>query len=207
VAERVQVLRTLHCIRSKQTFSAEIRYETHFLNTEEKEKSIEDYVDSETAVARQQLQDPETVILQEQEDMRYAEMGGSTTRKPQTTFKARLIATGDSLSDLASPNDKECGEDEADDQDNTEQSTLSNNDTPRWVMGTITKTVHERMVTLWETQIGLKKLMQSGWADAADYFCNPLNGRIECSSNCQVSNRQKCSHTITNNISKAYAVP
>ena len=39
-------------------------------------------MDSETAVPRKPVEDPETVIKQNQEDMRNAEKVGLTTRKP-----------------------------------------------------------------------------------------------------------------------------
>jgi len=55
---------------------AEKRWESHCLSNEEKEEWIEDYVDRETAVARKRVQDADTAIIQEQEDMRYAETVG-----------------------------------------------------------------------------------------------------------------------------------
>jgi len=64
-AERVRALGALRSIRSKKKLSAEKRQETHVLSNEEKEKWIEDYVDRETAVARKQVQDAKTAIMQE----------------------------------------------------------------------------------------------------------------------------------------------
>jgi len=66
-------------MRSKMKFAAERRQETNFLNNKAKEKSIEDYVERETAVARERVQDAQTAIQQEQEDMKSAESGGSRT--------------------------------------------------------------------------------------------------------------------------------
>ena len=57
----------------------EKRRETHFLSNEEKDKWMEDYLDGETAVARNLVQDAETAIMQEQEHMRNVEKARLTT--------------------------------------------------------------------------------------------------------------------------------
>ena len=79
--------------------------ETHFLSYEEKENWIKDCVERETAVARKQVEDAETVIKQEQEYMRKAENEGLTTRQPTETYQERMFAIGDSLCDLESSDD------------------------------------------------------------------------------------------------------
>jgi hypothetical protein len=48
----------------------------HFLSNEEKEKWIEDYVDRETAGARKQVEDAESAVQQEQNDMTHVEIVG-----------------------------------------------------------------------------------------------------------------------------------
>jgi hypothetical protein len=84
-------------------------------------------------VARKQVQDAEREIKQ---DMTTAESRGATTGKPKTTFEEMLNAIGDSLSDLASSDNEQDGEDEEDDEEDTELGKLSDDDEPRWVMGT-----------------------------------------------------------------------
>jgi len=79
-----------------------------------------------------------------------------------------LVAIGDSLSNLASSDDGEDGEDEDDEE--TEQGKLSEDDKPGWVMGTITKTVQQRMERFRQKQMKFDELTQPGWEDAADYF-------------------------------------
>jgi len=79
-----------------------------------------------------------------------------------------LVATGDSISDLASSDNGEDGEDEDDEE--TEQGKLSDDDQPGWVMGTITKTVQQRMESFRQKQMKLDELTQPRWEDAADYF-------------------------------------
>jgi hypothetical protein len=54
----------------------EKRQEMHFLSNEEKEKGMEDVVERETAVLRKQVQDAETVII---EDMTTISNRGATT--------------------------------------------------------------------------------------------------------------------------------
>jgi len=49
--------------------------------------------------------------MPQQEDMRHAEKLGSTTRKPEISFEEIFYAVGDSLSDLASFDDEQDGED------------------------------------------------------------------------------------------------
>jgi len=89
-------------------------------------------------------------------------------RVPETTFEEMLVAVWDSLSDLASSDDGEDWEDEDDEE--TKQGNLSEDDEPGWVMGTITKTVQQRMERFRQTQMMLHELSQPGWEDAADYF-------------------------------------
>jgi len=67
--------------------SAETRWETQIQTTQEKDKWIKDYVDTEAAVSRRCVQGAETAIMQEQEDIKTAENAQSTSRKPETTFK------------------------------------------------------------------------------------------------------------------------
>ena len=87
----------------------------HSSSKEEKVKWIEDYVDRETTVARTWVQDAEAAIMQEKEHLRNVEKAWSTTTKPETTFEEMLNAIGDSLTDHASSEDQEDGEDEDDD--------------------------------------------------------------------------------------------
>jgi hypothetical protein len=138
-------------LRSKKKLAAEKRRETHFFSNQETEKWIEDYVERETAGARKRVEDPEAAVQQEQDNMAHAEIAGLTSREPEKTFEEMLVAIRDSLSDLASSKDRENGEDEDDEE--TEQGKLSEDDEPGWVMGTITKTVQQRMERFWQKKI------------------------------------------------------
>ena len=131
-----------------------------------KEKWIKDYVARETPVGRKHVEDAETAIKQEQQDIGSAECGGLTAREPRKLCEEMLDATGDSLSDLASSDNEENGEDDED----TEQVKQSEDDEHGWVMGTISKAVKQRMERFQETQINLDELRQPGWGDMADYF-------------------------------------
>jgi len=99
--------------------------------------------------------------------MTHAEIAGLTPREPEKTFEEMMAAIGDSLSDLASSDNGEDGEDE---DEETELGTLSEDDEPGWVMGTISKTVQQRKESFRQKQIKLDELTQPGWEDAADYF-------------------------------------
>jgi len=101
-------------------------------------------VDRETAGARKQVEDAETAIMQEQDDLSNDERQWSTTRKPETIYEEMLNPVGDSLSDLGISDDEEDGEDE-DDEEDTELGKLSEDDEPGWVMGTISKMVQHCM--------------------------------------------------------------
>jgi len=127
-------------------------------------------VERETAVARQQVEDAETVMMQEHEHMGNVEKGQSTTTNPETSFEKMSNSIGDSLSDLASSVDEEDGEDEDDDEEDTGHGKLSKHDEPGWVMGTISKTVQHRMETFRQMQIRLEVLTQTRGKNAADYF-------------------------------------
>jgi len=140
-AERVRALGVGHCLRSKQKLAAGKQRQTYLLGNEEKEKWIKDYVERATTVATKRVEDAETAIKQEQDDMRNAEKAGLVTTKPETTFEEMLNAIGDSLSDPASSDDEEVGEHEDDDEEVPVRGKLSKDDEPSWVMGTISKTV------------------------------------------------------------------
>jgi hypothetical protein len=127
-------------------------------------------VERETAVARKRVQDTQTAMMQEQEHMVNVEKGRSTTTKPEIAFEEMLNAIGDSLSDLASSEDEEDGEDEDVDEEDTGHGKLSDDDELGWVMGTISKTVQYSMGSVRQKQLRLNKLTQPGEGDAADYF-------------------------------------
>ena len=99
--------------------------------------------------------------------MNHAETMGLTPRGPEKSIEEMLVAIGDSQSDLATSHD---GEDEEDNADDTAQGKLSEDDEPGCVMGTITKTVQQRMESFRQKQMKLDELTQPGWEDAADYF-------------------------------------
>jgi len=139
-----------------------------FLSNKENEESSEDYVDRETAVARQHVQDAETVVMNEQESMRNTEKVGSTTRKPENTFQEMLNAIGQSLSNLARSNDEQDVEVETDDEEDTERGKLSKDDERGGVMGTISRMVQQQMESFRRNQMRIDKLTQPGWWDAAD---------------------------------------
>jgi len=159
-----------HCAacNPKKKLAAEKQQETHFLSNEEIDKWIQDYVERETARARKRVEDAEAAVQQEQDDMTHTEIAGLMSRQREETFEEMLVAIGDSLSDLASSDDGDDGDDEDDEQ--TEQGKLSDDDEPGWVMGTITKTVQQRMVIFRQKQMKLDELTPPRWDDAADYF-------------------------------------
>jgi len=119
-------------------------------------------------VARKRVDDTEAVIRQQQQDSGTVENVGVTTREPEQTFEEMMVASEDSLSDLASSDYGEDWEDE--DEEETEQGKLSEDDEHGWVMGPISKTVKQRMERLRQKQLTIDVLTQPGWGDAADYF-------------------------------------
>jgi hypothetical protein len=96
----------------KKKLVAEKRRETHMLSNEEKEPWIEDYVEGETAGARKRVEDAETAVQREQDDMSQAENVGLTNREPEKTYQDMMVAIGNSLSNLASSDDGDDGEEE-----------------------------------------------------------------------------------------------
>jgi len=119
----------------QKTLVPEKQKEKYIVRDEEKEKSIEDYVDRETAVARQWVEDAETAIKKKLQEMRNAENSGLKTREPEWPFEDMIIAIGDILTDLASCNDEKYGEDE--DDEDRELGKLSKDNEQLWVVGTI----------------------------------------------------------------------
>jgi len=95
---------------------AEQRREMNFLNNEEKEKWIEEYVDRVTAGARKRVEDTQAAIGQEQEDPGTAENSGLTTTEPNKPRQKIMITIGDSLADHGSSDDGEDGDDQDDEE-------------------------------------------------------------------------------------------
>jgi len=127
-AERIRAVGALRSLRSKKKVAAEKRRETQFLSNEEKEKWIKDYMERETTAARKRVEDAEAAVQQEQDDMMHAEIAGLTSREPDRTFEEMLVAIRNSLSDLASSDNGEDGEEEDDEE--TDQGNLSEDDKP-----------------------------------------------------------------------------
>jgi len=124
------------------------RQEMNFLNNEVQEQRIDAYVERETAVARKRVEDTETVIKQEQKDIRNTENVGLTSRKTEKSFPKMINAIRDSLSHLASSDNEKDGDDQGD-EEATELGNLSEDDQPGWVMGTISRTVQDHMERFW----------------------------------------------------------
>ena len=61
---------------------------------------------------------------------------------PETAFEKIMNDIGDSLSALARTYKGRDGEDKDDDEDDPDLGRLRDYDEPRWVMGTISETVH-----------------------------------------------------------------
>ena len=121
-------------------------------------------------MARKQIEDTETAINQEQEDMRNPEKAGLTTRKPETTFEEMLNAIGDSLRELAISDNGEEGEDEDNDEEDPQLGKLTEDGEPGWVLGTISKPVQHCSDRFQLTQMKLHELTQLGWGDMANNF-------------------------------------
>jgi len=159
-AERVRALGALLSLQSKKNHGAEKRRETHFLSNVEKHKCIEDYVEGETAGARNRVENAGAAVQRQQEDTRKAENVGLMNREAEMTFQELMVAIGDSLSDIPCSDDGKNGEDEDDEE--TEQGRLSEDDKPRWMMGTIKKMVQQRMERLNQKLIKLEEWTQPG---------------------------------------------
>jgi len=171
-AESVRSFGALGSLQSKKMLDEEKTQETHIASNKEIEKWIENYVDTETAVARKQVKDAETAIKQEPEDMRNDEKVGLITRQPKKSSEDMLYCIGDSLSNHATSDAEENGDDEDDDGEDTELGKLSKDDEPGWVMGTIFTMVQQRMENFWQTLMKLDTLMQLWWGDKADCVCH-----------------------------------
>jgi hypothetical protein len=90
--------------------------------------------------------------------MTQAEINGLRSRESRKTFEKRLVAFGVSLRDLASSDDAEEGEDEDDEE--TELGKLSKDDKLGWVMGKITKTIHQSFERFGQKQMKLDELTE-----------------------------------------------
>jgi len=87
-------------------------------------------VDRETPVVRRRVQDADTAIMKEQEDVGNAEKERSTTRTPEKMSQEMFHAIGASLNNLASSDDEVDGNDEEDEEEDTGRGMLSEDDKP-----------------------------------------------------------------------------
>jgi len=115
-AETARALGALRSLRSKKEVAAGKSQEMHFSSDDQTKKRVEDYVEGETAGARQRVEDAEAAVQQEEEDMEKAENAGLMNRQYNHTVRDMMVAIGDSLSDLANSNHGEDGEDEDDEE-------------------------------------------------------------------------------------------
>jgi len=169
-AECVRALEALWSLWSKMKLSAVKWWDTHCSSNKDEEKSIKDYVDRETVVATKWVEDTETTMMQEQEDMKNAEKAQSTTRKPIKPLEEMLDDIGHSLSDLATSDDEENGADR-DDEEHTELGKPSEDDEFGWAMGTIFKMVQHPIGSFQQNHMSLEELMQPGWGNVAGCVC------------------------------------
>jgi hypothetical protein len=100
--------------------------------------------------------------------MKHAEIVGLMNREGEKRFPEMLVSIRDSLSDLASSNNGEDGEDDND--TGTEQGNLSEDDEPSWLMRMITKTVQQCMECFRQKMMQRDEFTPSGWEDTADNF-------------------------------------
>jgi len=140
--------------------------------------------------------------------MRNAEKAGLTTTKPETTLEELLNDIGDSLSDFASSDDEDGGEDKDHEEEDPAGGKLSEDEEPGWVMGTISKMVQYRMEHCRQKQMKLEKLTQLGFGDAAHYF-REMDKKYDTaksngSSCCSTSNGRRCSVICADDIWCAY---
>lgn len=133
-------------------------------------KWIEDSVDREPNIARKRVKHPETVIQQDQEDMRNTGKAQLTSRKPETTLEEMLNPNGDSLSDCTTSDNGEDGEDEDDAEEDTALCNLSYEVETSWVLGRNSKMVEHRMTYLQRKQMKFDEFTQPDWGDTANYI-------------------------------------
>jgi len=134
----------------------------HISNDEEEEKWIEDYLDGETAVARELVENAETAIKNELEDMRNAEKAGLTTTNPETESEEMLHSIRESVSDLGSSDDREDGEDVDDAQEDPQLGTLSKDNEHGWEMGKISRMVQHCSGCVRQKETKFDKVTQLG---------------------------------------------
>jgi hypothetical protein len=92
-----------------------------------------------------------------------------------------LNSIGDSVSDLASSEDKENRADKDEEEEDTGHCKLSQDDEPSWVMGTYCNTAQHHRERFEQNQKRHDELTQQRWGDAADYFLerDMKSGRTE----------------------------
>jgi hypothetical protein len=100
--------------------------------------------------------------------MKDAEVVGMMNREPEMTIEEMMVAMRDSLSNLASFDDGQDGEDMVDPE--TEQGKLSKDDEPGCVMGTIAKIVLQCTERFPQKEMKLDKSTKPGLEDAVKYF-------------------------------------
>jgi len=119
-------------------------------------------------VARQGVEDTETVIKQEHEDMRYAEKVGLTIRKHKKSFQETLNAIGRNLNNRAGFDDMENREVQDAYEDVTQLCKLSKDDKPGWAMATVSWTIQQRLDSALLKQMKNVELTQLGCGNVAN---------------------------------------
>ena len=128
-------------------------------------------MDRDTTVARIRVQDAESAIKHEAEDVWNADLVWSTTRKPQKTLEEMLNAIRDSLRAVESSDDEEDREYESDDEQGAEYAKLIEDAEPGWKIDTICKMAQQHMESFRQNLMRHCKLIQPGEGDVAECFC------------------------------------
>jgi len=178
-AERVQVFGALCRLWSKKKLVAEKQRETHLLSNKWKWKRMKDFIEWETAMARNRAEDTVIAIMHEQEDTKNAEHVELITREPEATSHDMMAAIGDGLRSLASSDNEEDREDV--NGEDTRLGMLSEDNKPSWIMGPISSRVQQHMLRFRLKQMKLEELRHLGCGDTAGYFHQSVKncGRIK----------------------------
>jgi hypothetical protein len=102
-------------------------------------------VESETAAAKMMVAEAEAAVERENISVLKRAAAGTT----EMTFEEMLEAIGESVDAVSTSDEADDDEDDEQDGDDNNDAKLSDDDQPEWVVGTIDKSIEERLNTFW----------------------------------------------------------
>lgn len=174
-SERIRAHNNLRALKCKKRKKAEGSEEIRDMDSDQRDKWIEDYVERETAAARKRAEEADLAWALEKE--RLASVS-AVDQHPETAESARsfnqmLEDIGESIDDVATSGEEDEDNEDDDDDEEDEEDIEGESDEEEgsgWVPDIVQKSAQRRIDAFREKCMWIEEMTRSGWEDADKYF-------------------------------------